>query len=96
MPSFCLFWKDRIFIISNQNRQEILFPIPLIAQKCTHVYLIYIPVSNLIEIGSTTCMSIARDVIKKASESYYPAAPPQNTEDQPFLHRLPHQLHHMR
>lgn len=76
--------------------EGILFPIPPIAQKCTHMYSIYILVNNLIENGSTTHMSIARDVIKKATESYYPAAPPQKPEDQPFLHTLPHQLHHMR
>lgn len=38
-------------------------------------------------------MSIARDVIQKATDCYYPAAPPQKTEDEIFLHTLLHQLH---
>jgi len=76
--------------------EETIFPIPLTAQNCTHVYLIYTPVNNLIKIGNTTCMSTARDVIKKATESFCPAVPPENLEGQPFLHRLLHQLHRMR
>lgn len=75
---------------------EILFPIPQTAQNCTHMYPIYILVNNLIEIGSITCMSIARNVIKKANESYYSAAPIKNQKTSPFYTRFPHQLHCMR